>query len=308
MQDRKEAIRDELTKLTTANFIREVYHPDWLANPILVKKKNKKWRMCVDYTDLNKACPKYPFRLTSIDQVVDCTTESELLCFLDAYSGYHQVSLAEFDCIKTSFIMLFGAYCYITMPFGLKNAGATYQRAMQRCLHDQLGCNVEAYIDDIIIKSRVKEDLISDLFETFANLRRFRWKLNPEKCVFGVPSGKLLGFIVSYREIEANPEKPKDIFRMNSPTKLKDVQKLTGCMAALSRFVSHLGERAMPFYKLLKKQDKFQWTPEAQQAFDKLKEFQTSPPVLALPMPEEPLLLYIAATSHVVSTAIVVER
>src|SRR6266540_4070772 len=179
---------------------------------------------------------------------------------------------------------------------------------MQRCLHDQLGCNVEAYIDDVVIKSRLKEDLISDLSEIFANLRRFRWKLNHEKCVFGVPSGKLLGFIVSYRGIEVNPEKLKDIFRMNLPTKLKDVQKLTGCMAVLSRFVSRLGERAMPFYKLLKKQDKFQWTPEEQQAFDKLKEFLTSPPVLVPPMPEEPLLLYIAATSHVVSTTIVVER
>src|SRR5438132_885105 len=171
-------------KLTAANFIKEVYHPDWLANPVLVKKKNGKWRMCVDYTDLNKACPKDPFGLPRIDQVVDSTAGSELLCFLDAYSGYHQVSLAESDCIKTSFITPFGAYCYITMPFGLKNAGATYQRAMQRCLHDQLGRNVEAYVDDVVIKSRVREDLISDLSETFTNLRCFRWKLNPEKCVF----------------------------------------------------------------------------------------------------------------------------
>src|SRR5436190_13664455 len=277
-QDRKEAIRDELTKLTAANFIREVYHPDWLANLVLVKKKNGKWCMCVDYTDLNKACSKDPFGLPRIDQVVDSTAGSELLCFLDAYSGYHQVSLAESYCIKTSFITSFGAYCYITIPFDLRNAGATYQRAMQRCQHDQLGCNVEAYVDDVVIKSRAREDLISDLFETFTNLRRFRWKLNPEKCVFGVPSGKLLGFIVSYRGIEANPEKLKDIFRMNLPTKLKDAQKLTGCMVALSRFVSRLEERAMPFYKLLKKQDKFQWTSEAQQALDKLNEFLTSPP------------------------------
>src|SRR5438105_10423081 len=167
---------------------------------------------------------------------------------------------------------------------------------------------MEAYVDDIIIKSRVKEDLISNLSEVFTNLRHFRWKLNPEKCVFGVPSGKLLSFIVSYCGIEANPEKLKDIFRMNSPITLKDVQKLTGCMAAVSHFVSRLGERAMPFYKLLKKQDKFQWTSEVQQAFDKLKEFLTKPPVLVPPMPEEPLLLYIAVTSHVVSTAIVVER
>src|SRR5436190_11670054 len=201
-------------------------------------------------------------RTPRIDQVVDSIAESELLCFLDAYSGYHQVNLNESDCIKTSFIMPFGAYCYITMPFGLKNAGATYQRAIQRCLHDQLGHNVEAYVDDVITKSRVKEDLISDLSEMFANLRRFRWKLNLEKCVFGVPSGKLLGFIVSYRGIEANPEKLKDIFKMNSLTALKDVQKLTGCMAALSRFISRLREQAIPFFKLLKKQNKFQWTPE----------------------------------------------
>src|SRR5437773_2680657 len=143
-------------------------------------------------------------------------------------------------------------------------------------------------------KSWVNEDLVADLSETFNNLRCFRWKLNPEKCVFGVPSGKLLGFIVSYRGIEVNPEKLKDIFRMNLPTKMKDVQKLTGCMAALSRFVSRLGERAMPFYKLLKKQDKFQWTPEVQQACDELKKFLTNPFVLVPPMPEEPLLLYIA--------------
>src|SRR5438105_9266787 len=165
-----------------------------------------------------------------------------------------------------------------------------------------------AYVDNGIIKSWVKEDLISDLSKMFANLRRFRWKLNPKKCVFGVPSGKLLGFIMSYRDIEVNLEKLKDILKMNSPTTLKDIQKLTGCMAALSRFISRLGEWAMPFNKLLKKQDKFQWTPEAQEAFDKLKEFLTNPPVLVPPMPKEPLLLYIVATSHVVSTAIVVER
>src|SRR6266508_2073465 len=109
------------------------------------------------------------------------------------------------------------------MSFGLKNAGATYQRAMQRCLHDQLGRNVEAYVDDVVIKSQVKEDLIPNLSETFTNLRCFMWKLNPEKCVFGVPSGKLLSFIMSYRGIEANADKLKDIFRMSSPTALKDV-------------------------------------------------------------------------------------
>src|SRR5207237_10829640 len=116
-QDRKEAIRYELTKLTVTNFVKEVYHPDWLANLVLVKKKNGKWHMCVDYTDLNKTCPKDPFGLPHIDQVMDSTAGSELLCFLDAYLGYHQVSVAESNCIKMSFITLFGAYSYIKMPF-----------------------------------------------------------------------------------------------------------------------------------------------------------------------------------------------
>jgi len=129
-RDKKEAIRTEITRLLAARFIKEVYHPDWLANPVLVRKKNNEWRMCVDYTDLNKYCPKDPFGLPRIDEVVDSTAGCELLSFLDCYSGYHQISLKEDDQIKTSFITPFGAYCYTTMSFGLKNVGATYQRTI----------------------------------------------------------------------------------------------------------------------------------------------------------------------------------
>jgi len=124
-QDRKEAIRVEVTWLLAAGFIREVTHSDWLANPVLVKKKNSEWRICVDYTDLNKHCPKDPFPLPHIDQVIDSTVGCVLLSFLDCYSGYHQ-TLKESDQEKMSFITPFGAYCYNTMTFGLKNAGATY--------------------------------------------------------------------------------------------------------------------------------------------------------------------------------------
>jgi hypothetical protein len=126
--------------------------------------------MCVDYTDLNKACKKDPFGLLGIDQVVDSTAGSNLLCFLDCYSGYHQIPLKEEDKIKTSFITPFGAFYYRTMPFGLKSAGATYQRAIQWCLHSQLVRNAEAYIDDVVIKTREDEGLLSDLTETFDNL------------------------------------------------------------------------------------------------------------------------------------------
>jgi hypothetical protein len=123
----RRAIGVELQKLLEARFIKKVFHPTWLANPVLVKKKNGKWRMCVDYTCLNKACPKVPFPLPRIDQIVDSTTGCELLCFLDAYSGYHQIKMKESNQLATSFITPFGMYCYVTMSFGLRNAGATYQ-------------------------------------------------------------------------------------------------------------------------------------------------------------------------------------
>jgi hypothetical protein len=135
--DKREAIRAELARLVAAGFIREVLHPEWLANPVLVLKKNKvDWRMCVDYTDLNKHYSKDPFGHPRIDQVVDLTAECSMLSFLDCYSGYHQISLAKEDEEKTAFITPFGAFCYTSMSFGLKNAGATYQRAIQTCLAD----------------------------------------------------------------------------------------------------------------------------------------------------------------------------
>jgi hypothetical protein len=144
--------------------------------------------------------------------------------------------------------------------------------------------------------------------KTFASLREYRWKLNLNKCVFGVPSVKLLGFIISHRGIEANPEKISTITSMKAPTCIKDVQKLTGCMAALNRFISKLGERELPFFKLLKHQEKFVWTPEADQALAQLKDFLSKPPVRTTPRKGEQLLLYLAATTHVVSAAIIVER
>jgi hypothetical protein len=242
--DRRDAIKKELAKLLAAGFIREVFHPEWLANPVLVRKKNSnEWRMCVDYTDLNKHCPKDPFGLPRIDQVIDSTGGCDLLYFLDCYSGYHHVAIKEEAQEKTEFITSFGAYCYTTMSFRLKNAGATYQRAIQVCFKRQLNKNVEAYVDDVVVKIRNSDTLIADLEETSASLREYRWKLNPNKCVFGVPSGKLLGFIISHRGIEANPKKISAITSMKAPTCIKDVQKLTECMAALNRFISKLGER-----------------------------------------------------------------
>jgi hypothetical protein len=205
-EERRRAIGAQLRKLLEAGFIKEVSHPTWLANPVLVKKKNGKWRMCIDYTSLNKACPKVPFPLPHIDQIVDSTAGCELFCFVDAYSGYHQIKMKESDQLATSFITPFGMFCYVTMPFGLRNAGATYQRCMQHVFGDHIRRTVEAYVDDIVVKNRKVDDLVGDLNIAFGCLRANGVKLNPEKCVFGVPQGMLLGYIVSQRGIEANPE------------------------------------------------------------------------------------------------------
>ena len=176
--------------------IREVYYPEWLANVVMVKKANGKWRMCVDFTNLNSACPKDNFPLPRIDQLVDSTAGHKLLTFMNAFFGYNQIQLAEKDQEKTTFITSQGLYCYRVMPFGLKNAGATYQRLVNQMFNKQIGRNVEVYVDDMLVKSKEEEDHLDDLKETFNTLRQYNMKLNPTKCTFGVSSGKFLDFMV----------------------------------------------------------------------------------------------------------------
>jgi hypothetical protein len=190
---------------------------------------------------------------------MDTTVSCELLSFLDAYSGYHQISLAVDDEEKIAFITPFRIFCYTKMAFRLKNGGATYQKFIHTVLEGRIGWNIEAYIDNIVVKSEKHGDLLDDLKETFDNLRKFKMMLNPKKCVFGISSGKLLGYMVSSREIGANPKKVEAIKKLQPPRTRKEIQKLVGMMAALSRFISKLGECGMAFYKLLRKADDFQW-------------------------------------------------
>ena len=193
------------------------------------------------------------------------------------------------------------------MPFGLKNAGATYQRLVNRMFKDQLGRNMEVYVDDMLVKSKTSGDHSDDLEEAFAVIRKYGMKLNPKKCTFGVSSGKFLGFIVSSRGVEANPEKIKAFIDMPSPWKHKDVQSVTGRIAALSRFVSKATDKCIPFFNVLRGNKKFEWTPECEAAFQHLKEHLTRAPILSKPVEGEALFLYLAVTEHAVSTALVRE-
>jgi hypothetical protein len=183
----------------------------------MVKKKNDKWRMCTDFTDLNKCCPEDDFLLTRFDNVIDSVAGYETMALLDCFSRYHQIWLYEEDVEKTSFITPFNTYCYLRMLEGLKNASPMLDRMTKAILKEQIGRNVFAYVDDIMVTSRKKETQLQDLAETFANMRRAQLKLNPERCVFGVSRGKVLGWIVSVKGIKANPDKVNAIAHMKPP-------------------------------------------------------------------------------------------
>ena len=173
----------------------------------MVKKANGKQRMCVDFTDLNKTCPKDSYPLPRINQLVDLIAGHQLLSFMDAFSGYNQIRMNEVDQEKTSFITSQGLFCCKVMPFGLKNVGATYQRPVNQMFRPQIGQNVEVYVDDVSVKSLDEKKHLDDLQETFDMLRRYNMKLNPSKCAFGVSSRKFLGFMVSHMGIKENPDK-----------------------------------------------------------------------------------------------------
>jgi hypothetical protein len=213
--------------------------------------------------------------------------------------------MARDDRKHTAFVTVDGLYCYIVMPYGLLNALPTFARAT---LGDLVRDIVEVYIDDIVVKTRESNSLLENLAQIFDKLRATSTKLNPEKCVFGVSAGKLLGFLVSHQVIEMNPDKIRAIEAVRPPARLKDVQRLIGSLAALSRFISRLAERALPFFKLMRGSGPFAWTKEVEQAFQEMKQYLTSLPVLVAPDLGETLFLYLAATTEVISMVLVAER
>ncbi|XP_072062336.1 uncharacterized protein [Arachis hypogaea] len=202
---------------------------------------------------------------------------------MDAYSGYNQILLYSADQDKTAFIIDNENFCYKVMPFGLKNAGATYQRLMDKIFSNQIGRNIEVYVDDMVEKTLHAANHINDLKEIFQHLRIYNMKLNSEKCAFQVQREKFLGFILTCRGIEANPDKCQAILNMRSPKTVKEVQQLTGRLAALARFLPCVAHRSRHFFKPLGKQERFEWTKECEEAFTELKTILSEPPILQTP-------------------------
>ncbi|XP_019089100.1 PREDICTED: uncharacterized protein LOC109127941 [Camelina sativa] len=307
--ERAEIVNKEVERLLKAGQIREVKYPEWLANTVVVKKKNGKSRVCVDFTDLNKACPKDSFPLPHIDRLVESTSGHELMSFMDAFSGYNQILMNPDDQEKTAFITDRGIFCYNVMPFGLKNTGATYQRLVNRMFEHQLGKTMEVYIDDMLVNSMEAGLHLADLKVCFDILDQFGMKLNPTKCTFAVPSGEFLGYIVTERGIEANPRQINAFLSMSSPRTLREVQRLNGRIVALNRFIYRSTDKCLPFYQLLRKGGKnFLWDAKCKEAFAQLKAYLSEPPVLAKPEFGEPLFLYVAVSDSAVSGVLVREE
>jgi hypothetical protein len=307
----EENIEDAKAKvqcLLDSGLIRGVRYLQWLANIVMVHKKNRKWRVSIGFTNLNKCCPKDSFPLTRIVQIVDSAASCDIMAMLGCFSGYHQIWLRREDEEKTSFITPFGTYCYMRMPKGLRNACLTFCRMMNAALKDQVGRNVFSYVDDIVVASKKKASYTSGLIETFTNMREAKLKLNLEKCVFGVTQGKVLVCLMSTKGIEASPDKINAIIQMQPPQTRKEVQKLEGHIAALNRFIAKLTERNLLFFSVLRGSSKVEWGLEKQKAFDDMKQYLQHLPTLSSLEQGQPLILYISTTHSIVSGALVMEK
>ncbi|CAA0829061.1 Unknown protein, partial [Striga hermonthica] len=303
--NRQKALEEEVNKLIDNKFVKEAKYPTWISNPVLVKKATGLWRLCIDFSDLNQACPKDSYPIPHIDYMVDATSGHQLMSFLDAYSGYNQIPMHPDDAEHTSFYSARGLYSYVMMTFGLKNAGATYQRLVNKMFAHLIGRTMEVYVDDMLVKSEQASDHITHLSEVFDILREYYMVLNPKKCTFVVGSGKFLGYMVSQRGIEANPAKIQAILELAPPTSIKGVQALTGRLAALNRFISKSTDLCKPFFDAIRKKKPFEWTVECQNAFDNIKEVLSRLPTLQKPLPDEPLYLYLGVSDVAVSAVLI---
>jgi hypothetical protein len=255
---------------------------------------------------LNKACPKDNFPTPFIDQIVDECTGCEAFSFMDGFSGYNQIQIKPEDQHKTTFICPWGTFAYRKMPFGLKNVGATFQRAMSFSFHD-LKHIVEAYLDDLASRSRKRVDHPTHLRLIFERCRYYQIRLNPNKCSFCMTSGHLLGFIVSTTGIMVDPLKVEAIVQLPPPRTILQLQSLQGKENFLRRFIANYAEITKGFMHLLKKDIPFHWDEATQCSFEALKHTLTTAPLLRPPNYNKDFLLYLAAAESTIGMVLVQE-
>jgi hypothetical protein len=300
------AIKLEVEKLLKANFIYPVALTEWVSNPVLIDKKGGSICVCVDYRDINKACPKDNFPTPFIDQIVDDCAGSEIFSLMDGFSGYNQINIAPEDQHKTTFICPWGTFTYRKLPFGLKNAGPTFQRAMSYAFHD-IKHIVQPYLDDLPAHSLHRVDHPTHLRAIFVRFRFYHIRLNPHKCVFCVESGRLLGFIVSRHGIQVDPIKVEAILNLPPPSSLRQLQSLQGKANFLRRFIPNYAEITRGFTRLLKKGSEFVWDKIANNAFEALKLSLTKAPLLFPLEYSRDYFLYLAASEYTIGMVLIQE-
>jgi hypothetical protein len=302
-------VKKEVEKMLEAGFIRPCRYAEWISSVIPVQKKDGRWRVCVDFRDLNRATPKDEYPMPVAETLINAAAGHKMLSFMDGNAGYNQIFMAPEDIHKTAFRVpgAVGLFEYMVMTFGLKNAGATYQRAMNYIFHDLIGNLVEIYIDDVVVKSKSVEEHLEDLRQVLERTRRFGLRMNPKKCAFGVSAGQFLGFLVHERGIEIGLKSQEAVKTMVPPTTKKELQQLIGKINFIRRFISNLSGRLEPFMELLKikANEEFRWGASQQQAFDEIKEYLSAPPVLVPPQQGKPFYIYLSVSDKSIASVVV---
>jgi hypothetical protein len=301
-------VKEEVKRVLDAGFIRPCRYAEWVSNIVPVEKNTGKIRVCIDFHNLNKATPKDEYPMPIADMLINNASGHRVIIFLDGNADYNQIFMAEEDMSKMTFrcpgfISLFE---WVVMTFGLKNAGATYQRAMNLIFHDLLGIILEVYTDDVVVKSDSMDGHLADLRLAFERMRRYGLKLNPLKCVFGVLAVKFLGFIIHKHDIEIDLTKIESINKVQPPQCKNDMQKFLGKVNYLGRFIFNLSGKISVFTPILRLRNEveFTWGADQQCAFENIKRYLSSPPAMKAPMAGTPFRLYIAAEDAVIGAVL----
>jgi hypothetical protein len=305
-------IKEEIDQLLKANFIRPCRYAKWISNIVPVeKKRSSKIRVCIDFRNLNRATPKDEYAMPIVDMLINDALGYKVISFLDGNTGYNQIFMAEEDMYKTAFRCpgFVGLFEWVVMTFGLKNAGATYQRAMNLIFHELLGIIVEVYIDDIVVKLASLGSHLANLCLAYEKMCQYGLKMNPLKCAFGVSAGKFLGFIIHEHDIEIDHKRVESMKKVKAPICKRELQSFLGKVNYLRWFISNLPGRVKAFTPILrlKNDAEFIWGAEQQAAFEEIKEYLSTSPVLKVPQSGLHFRLYVAAENDVIGDVLTQE-
>ena len=304
-------ITQEVKNLLATSFIKPIQHLRWLSNIVPVKKKNVQIRCCIDFRNLNKACLKNEFPFPNMDLFIDSATGHAMFSFMDGFSGYNQIHMSTKDAEKTAFHTLIDNFYYTVMPFSLKNTGATYQRTMTAVFHDMIHQEIENHVDDIVVKSKRREDHLETLRKVFERCHLYKLKMNPLKWAFGVSIGKFLGFLVHNRGINVDlakaSTKASAIATKKAPTSHKKLKIFLERLSYIKRFIPSLAAVMAVFTPLMKKRVPFVWSTACQQAFEKIQTIMTKLPTVCALVTGRPLRLYLASNGEAIGALVAQE-